>query len=236
MVKTLILICVGVFVASILIFNTRDPGLANFFLTTFGLVPAYVTTQFFVWQLVTYIFLHGGFWHIFFNMLMLWMFGCALESYWGSREFLKFFLLTGAGGGVASILMNPFSQTVTIGASGAIFGILMAYWLLFPNQYVLIWFLVPIKVKYFVPALGLLNLYGAYQAYTSNNPLADNVAYLAHFGGALVAYLYLKGWLSLAQLRQSYYRWKIRRMRSRFEVYEGQRDKKTRREDDFWIN
>ncbi len=235
MVKTLILICVGVFVWSILISTFAGPQTLDTFLATFGLIPFKVWGQLFLWQLVTYIFLHGGLGHIFWNMLVLWMFGCALESYWGSREFLRFFLITGAGAGLISVLTGPFANTLTIGASGAIFGILMAFWMLFPNQHVLIWFLLPVKVKYFVPAIGLINLFSAYQAHASNNPETDNVAYLAHLGGMLVAFLYLKGWLSPNNIRQSYYRWKIRRMRSRFEVYEGRRTK-SRREDDFWIN
>ena len=235
MVKALVLICAGIFVWSILIPAIGGIQAIQTFEETFGLVPPLVWGQLFVWQLATYIFLHGDFWHILINMLVLWMFGCQLERVWGSRRFLKFFLITGIGAGVLTVLLDPFSMAVTIGASGSIFGILMAYWMLFPEQSVYLYLVLPIKVKYFVPVIGLINLFNAYQVYVSNNPGVSNVAYLAHLGGMLTAFLYLKGWLSPNNIRKSYYRWKVRRMRSRFEVHEGRRTK-ARRDDDFWIN
>ena len=85
-----------------------------------------------LWMVVTYMFLHGGFWHIFFNMLVLWMFGTVLEREWGSREFLKYYLLTGIGGGLSYALFNIHSDVPTVGASGAIYGLLAAYAVLSP--------------------------------------------------------------------------------------------------------
>jgi len=193
----------------------------------FGLRPSWVLGRLYIWQLVTYLFLHGPLSHILINMFTLWMFGCQLESYWGSREFLRFFLVTGVGAGILSILFQPTSPTPIIGASGAIYGILMAYGLLFPERLVYLYFLFPVKVKYFVGVLALITLYSS--IYAPGGP----IAHMAHLGGMVFAFLYLKGWLSLGKIRQDYHRWRIRKMRSRFEVHEG---KDRKREDDFWIN
>src|SRR5262249_37094425 len=102
-----------------------------------------------VWQLVTYLFLHDGFFHILFNMLALWMFGCELERTWGYRRFLFYYFLTGIGAGLTVVSINHNSLGATVGASGAIYGILMAYGMLFPDRMILLWFVVPIAAKYF---------------------------------------------------------------------------------------
>lgn len=231
MVKTLILTCAGVFAWMVLAGSLSGPRSPNSITTIFGLVPADVWGRLYLWQLVTYIFLHAGLGHIFWNMFSLWMFGCQLERVWGSREFLRFFLITGIGAGLFSAVMDPASPIPIVGASGACYGVLMAFGMLFPNRYVYLWFLLPVKVKYFVAVLGGITFLNAL-----NSP-GSTIAHVAHLGGMLVAFLYLKGLLSPAKIRQSYYRWKIRRMRSRFEVYENRRPEPRRdREDDFWIN
>jgi membrane associated rhomboid family serine protease len=102
------------------------------------LTPYRITHQFAVWQLVTYMFLHAGFWHILFNMFALWMFGCDLERTWGSRRFLYYYFITGIGAGATVVLLSPFSPVATVGASGAIYGVLLAYGLLFPNRIILV--------------------------------------------------------------------------------------------------
>ena len=110
-----------------------------------------------IWKPLTYMFIHGDFFHLFMNMFVLWMFGSEMESIWGSRGFLKYYSITGIGSGTIWLLLNignPFS--VLIGASGAIYGVLLAYGLMFPNRKVLIYFLFPIKVKYFVLLLGII--------------------------------------------------------------------------------
>lgn len=197
----------------------------------FGLTPAYFLGKLFLWQGVTYLFLHGGMWHIVLNMFALWMFGSELERIWRSRGFLKFYFVTGIGAGIFSVAADPSSQIPIIGASGAVYGILMAYGLNFPERYIYLYFLLPIKVKYFVAFLGAIVLISAV------NQQGGAVAHVAHLGGMVVGFLYLKGWLSWGRIRESYFRWKLRRMRSRFRVYEGERErKKKRKEDDFWIN
>ncbi|MEJ2721302.1 MAG: rhomboid family intramembrane serine protease, partial [bacterium] len=101
----------------------------------FGLSPKLVVTHFYVWQPLTYMFLHADFWHIFFNMLMLWFFGNALESMWGPRKFLKYYISCGLGGAVFSAIFT-FNGPPVIGASAAVFGLYLAYAMLFPNSYV----------------------------------------------------------------------------------------------------
>jgi membrane associated rhomboid family serine protease len=209
-------------------------GLAGFMggseiIRIFGLTPSLVTRNLYLWQLVTYLFLHGGFFHILINMFFLWMFGAELENRWGSRQFLKYYFITGIGAGIVSILAEPFSNIPTIGASGAVYGILLAYGMIFPERYVYVYFLFPVKVKYLVGFLAVL----AFLA-TLSSP-GSTVAHIAHLGGMLVGFLYLKGWLTLSLIRKQYHEWRMRRLRSRFRVYEQKR-KQSKKEDDFWIN
>jgi membrane associated rhomboid family serine protease len=125
----------------------------------FGLTPFDVTHHFWVWQLATYLFLHGGWMHIIFNLFALWMFGYDLEQAWGPRRFLFYFFLTGIGAGVLSVLLQPSSFVSTIGNSGAVYGILLAFGMLFPNRPIFLWFVIPIKAKWFVLVMGLIEFY-----------------------------------------------------------------------------
>ena len=205
-----------------------------FVLTTFvqsliprlGLVPAYVLHQFWIWQLVTYMFLHGGIFHILFNMLALWMFGAELERIWGTRYFLKFYFVTGIGAGLLTVLFSllPFDfaqqlqRSIVIGASGAIYGLLLAYALYFPDRPIYMYFLFPIPAKIFVAIMGGI-------AFLSSLSDAGGVANATHLGGLLVAYLFLKGARAhpLAELKYRYLKWKINRVRKKFDVYSGGR-------------
>ncbi len=161
-----------------------------------GLVPYAVVHSFALWQLVSYMFLHGGFMHIFFNMFALYMFGTDLERQWGTREFLKFYFIAGIGAAVITFLLQVNSTVPVIGASGAIYGILVAFAVLYPNRLVYIWFLFPIKVKYLVMVLIGLGVLASWSQHS------DGIAHFTHLGGALVGYLYLKAdwrllrWLS----------------------------------------
>ena len=205
-----------------------------FVLTTFvqsliprlGLVPAYVLHQFWIWQPVTYMFLHGGIFHILFNMLALWMFGAELERIWGTRYFLKFYFVTGIGAGLLTVLFSllPFDfaqqlqRSIVIGASGAIYGLLLAYALYFPDRPIYMYFLFPIPAKIFVAIMGGI-------AFLSSLSDAGGVANATHLGGLLVAYLFLKGARAhpLADLKYRYLKWKINRVRKKFDVYSGGR-------------
>ncbi len=140
-----------------------------------------------IWQPVTYMFIHGDFFHVFMNMFVLWMFGSEMESIWGSREFIKYYFITGIGSGIIWLLLNiSNSYSVLIGASGAIYGILLAYGLMFPNRKVLIYFLFPIKVKYFVILLGSVAFI------SSIGDSGSNISHLTHLSGMLIGFIYLR--------------------------------------------
>jgi membrane associated rhomboid family serine protease len=194
-----------------------------------GLLPAAVFEQLALWQPVTYMFLHstGGFGHILFNMLALWMIGTELERTWGTRFFVKYYFITGIGAAVTSLLLSLFSDTVyysvTVGASGAIYGLLLAFAMYFPHR-MLILFIFP------VPARIAVTILGAIAFLSSMGGPGGGVAHSAHLGGLVAGYLYLKGLRArpLDELKYRYLRWKMGRARSRFDVYSGGRS------DDEW--
>jgi len=168
----------------------------------FALTPYAVVQNFSVWQLVSYMFLHGGIGHILMNMLVLWMIGCELERYWGTREFLRFYFVCGIGAGLIHLIVSfllPETPLVyppkvpVIGASGAIYGLLMAFGVLFPNRVItlLLFFIIPIniKVKYLVTIAGLVVLYSSL---ASAREPGGNIAHFAHLGGMVIGFLYLK--------------------------------------------
>ena len=178
-VKALIVINVALFILIHLF--ARVP-----WLSLFGLVPQYVFAKFRLWQLASYMFLHVGLWHLVVNMLMLWFFAPAIERNWGKREFLFYYFFTGVGAGLCSWITAFRSPIPVIGASGAIFGILVAYAMLFPETVILLFFIFPMKIKHAVLVLAGINLLGAL-----SSPGAG-IAYFAHLGGGLFGYLYLK--------------------------------------------
>ena len=140
-----------------------------------------------IWQPITYMFIHGDFFHIFMNMFVLWMFGTEMESLWGGKKFLQYYLITGIGSGLVWLLFNyGKSYSILIGASGAIYGILLAYGLMFPNRKVLIYFLFPIKVKYFVALLALISFV------SSIDTSGSNISHLTHLSGMVIGFIYLK--------------------------------------------
>jgi len=191
-----------------------------------GLVPVLVLHKFWLWQLATYMFLHGGIFHIVFNMLALWMFGAELERIWGTRDFLKFYFVTGIGAGALTVLFSTlpfgFAQQVQhsniIGASGAIYGLLLAYALYFPDRPIYMYFVFPIPAKVFVAIMGAI-------AFFSSLSETGGTANATHLGGLIVGYLYLKGARihPLSELKYRYLKWKINRVRKKFDVYSGGR-------------
>lgn len=154
-------------------------------LSPFGLTPTLVKKGY-IWQLFTYMFLHGDFFHILFNMFALWMFGRSIEERWGTKEFVKYYFITGIGAGVFTFILSMNSSIPTIGASGAIFGILVAYAMMFPDSLIYVWFLFPVKAKYLVVFFAILELIASVR-YTP-----DGIGHFAHLGGIVVGYLYLK--------------------------------------------
>ena len=140
-----------------------------------------------LWQPITYMFVHGDFFHIFMNMFVLWMFGTEMESIWGGKKFLQYYLTTGVGSGLVWLFFNYSSNySVLIGASGAIYGILLAYGLMFPNRKVLIYFLFPIKVKYFVAILAIVSFV------STIDTSGSNISHLTHLSGMVIGFFYLK--------------------------------------------
>jgi membrane associated rhomboid family serine protease len=191
-----------------------------------GLSPKAVFENGWLWQPATYMFLHGGVMHILFNLLGIWMFGVELERMWGTRYFTKFYAVSGLGGAAAMLLMAlvpPFREqtyaALTIGASGALYGLLLAYGLIFPHRPILLFFVFPVPARYAVMILGAI----AFLASTEG--ASSGVAHTAHLGGLITAYLYLKGGRGglAADIRYRYVKWKMNRLRKKFDVYSGGR-------------
>ncbi|MFA6470143.1 MAG: rhomboid family intramembrane serine protease [Bacteroidota bacterium] len=183
--KGLLIANAAVFLGIMFLGNFRigDFFFEQFFFQAFALWP--LGAGFGFWQLFSYMFMHASFTHILFNMLALWMFGMELEHAWGSRKFFIYYLLCGFGGGLANLLIAPMFTSVgpTVGASGAVYGILLAFGMMFPERPIYIYFLLPIKAKYFVV------MYMAFEIFSVGT--MDGVAHFAHLGGALVGFLYL---------------------------------------------
>ena len=193
-----------------------------------GLTPWLVIHYFFVWQPFTYLFLHGGWFHVIFNLFALWMFGSDLETQWGSNKFLFYFFLTGVGAGLFCVLLEPSSKIPTIGCSGAIFGLLLAYGMLFPDRPIYLYMIVPIKAKWFVVIMGVIEFVASYSDATSG------VSHVAHLGGMLFGYLYLRGPHLPYRLPLRYDEWRRARLRRKFEVYMRKHERKD--EAGRWIN
>jgi len=240
-IRNIMIACTAVFFLQTiikLIFPLEYTALFNHF---FGLVPWYVTRRLYVWQLATYLFMHASIWHLLFNMLFLYFFGMDLERTWGTRRFYEYYFLTGIGAGCINVLIKSIldlhgtglSFTIpTIGASGAIYGVLIAAGIMFPDRQVWL-FPFPISIPMKLLVVGSIVI----EFFLSLDIGGDNVSHITHLGGALVGYLYLRRGLFLYRFRNDYLDWKRRRARRKFEVY--MRDHKTeppRDSDDRWVN
>ena len=222
-IKVLIATNVGIF----LVMWLMPAGLRQAVQEFLGLVPAAIFEGFRVWQPVTYMFLHDTdeIGHILINMLALWMFGTELERLWGTNGFLRYYFATGIAAAITTIVVSlaPFPSTarlfytVTIGASGAIYGLLLAYGLTFPNRPIYIYFIFAIPAKYFVMIMG------AIAVLSSMGGGGSRIAHITHLGGLVAGYIMLRGHrLSPAnEVRYRYLRWKMDRARKRFGVYSG---------------
>jgi membrane associated rhomboid family serine protease len=172
----------------------------------------------FVWQVFTYMFVHFATMHVLFNMLGLWFFGPPIEQIWGTRKFVRFYLLCGLVAGFCVLAANIFFgewMSATIGASGAIFGILVAFGVLFPDSVILMFFLFPMKAKYAVMIFVAIELLATLGPNTG-------VSTVAHLGGAAFAYVYLKHRMPSIRLPDvggAYRQWKLQRAKKKFQVY-----------------
>jgi membrane associated rhomboid family serine protease len=196
-----------------------------------GLEPRAVVESGRLWQPVTYMFLHADVFHILFNMLALWMFGVELERFWGTRFFARYYAITGVGAGLLTVAVSFLGVllglgfvarlygSLIIGASGAIYGLLLAYALYFPNRQI-IYIIFPMPARMFVFLLGAISVLMSVTG-------GGGVAHIAHLSGLLVGYVYLKSGDStshpIAELKYRYVKWKINRLRRKFDVYSGGR-------------
>ena len=207
-------------------------NIAAFLLTTIfpivvqylGLIPQVVIERGWIWQPFTYMFLHAGIFHILWNMLGIWMFGVELERQWGTQFFLRYYAVTGVGAALTTLFVSllPFGFSsamygaVTMGASGALYGLLLAFALYYPTRPILMFMLFPIPAKYFVMIIGAIAFLSVEQ---------NRMAHAAHLGGLIFGYLYLqngRGGLS-AEIKYRYLKWKMNRLRRKFDVHAGGR-------------
>jgi len=182
-----------------------------------GLAPSLVFSKLMFWQFFTYMFIHAGVMHLAINMLMLWFFAPGIESLWGKKKFLFYYFFTGVGAGFCSFLFSGAPYTVVIGASGAIFGILVAYAVMYPESTILLFFFFPMKMRYAILVLGGINLLGVLFSPGSG------IAYLAHLGGALFGYIYLKKQQLFFKFSHFFFlfkQWLIRKREYRKKLYQ----------------
>ena len=180
-VKHLLIINVLVFIGTIALERKGFFGITNALA-----LWSVQSGHFQLWQPLTYMFMHASIDHIFFNMFALWMFGCILENFWGTKRFLIYYLVCGLGAAAVNLLVAPGGPTV--GASGAVYGILLAFGMMFPNEQIYLYFLLPIKAKWFVIGYAAIELFeGVFHS-------MDGIAHFAHLGGMLAGLILILWW------------------------------------------
>ena len=240
-VKLLLIANFAVFLVEAFTYYFFGIGGYNWMLKWFGLVPAGVVPLLRIWQPVTYLFLHdvGDIWHILLNMFMLWMFGRELELVWGRDRFLRYYFLTGVGAGILNVVVrtvpalwnHQYSFVPTIGASGAIFGVLIACAILFPDRKAYLFPIpVAIKMKWIVAIMATLTFFGTLGLGE------DRVSHLCHLGGMAIGYLYLRRDSYLYRLRNEVSDWRYERNRKKFEVYINKHKNDPPSRPDRWVN
>jgi membrane associated rhomboid family serine protease len=235
-VKWLLIVNTAIF---LLYFLLTAAGMGSL-VRPFGLVP-YEVLHGSIWQLFTYQFLHDPYsmMHIVFNMLSLWMFGRTLELDWGTKRFLQYYFLCAVGAGVCVVLTSLVFgglHSMTIGASGAVYGLLLAFGMMYPRA-TIIFFIFPIEARWLVIIFGAWALLGSIMG-------GGGVSNVAHLGGMIFGYFYLKSGLMRRRatprshgggssyrhglvdgLRDRYKQWKLQRAKRKFEVYLRNREK-----------
>ena len=239
-VQWLLIANVAVYIFEILLQTFSGASAYSWFVHAFGLVPYAVTHGLRLWQPFTYLFLHdvSTIWHILGNMFMLYMFGRELELVWGRNKFLQYYFLTGVGAGIINVLVKtvpdflgqPPSYTATIGASGAIFGILLACAILFPDRQVIL-FPIPIKMSMRTLVIAMTVLEFVFTFGLGG----DNISHICHLGGMLVGYIYLRRGSFLYSVRNTVTDWKMQRNKRRFQVYMNKHKDPPSRPDR-WVN
>ncbi len=201
MVKKLLIANLAIWVIGVLVVQQFFMDKDHLFLW-FGLQPITVYSKFWLWQFVTYMFFHSNsIFHVLFNMLMLWWLGSELEQRWGSRFFLIYYMICGVGAGILYTLVMGAYYLITkdgmplfspvVGASGAIYGLFLAYGMIFGERIIYFFMVIPMKAKYFVMILGAIELLTLL-----STGFSSEVANLAHVGGALVGFVFLYYWIN----------------------------------------
>lgn len=173
------------------------------FYDLFGLVSEHVLADRWVWQLVTYLFIHGSFFHLLFNLFALWMFGMPVERQYGQKGFLKYYFICGLGAAAASVALSPHSTIPVIGASGSVYGLLVAFAMLYPDAVVYLYFLIPVRAAHMAILFGLIEFFAGA---TSATP---GVARFAHLGGMVTGYLYIRWWNTIKLRSKALWRGRI---------------------------
>ena len=228
-VRAILITCAAVFLVSLVFRETV--------LAWLGLIPETVVHDLRIWQPLTYIFVHDGVFHLAFNMLAIWMFGVEVERLWGTRAFVKFFLICGVAAGLATlgVALLPIDAAwrertylgVTVGASGALYGVLYAWARAFPYRTVLMFMIFPVQARWFVAIMIAIDF-----AVAASSRLTSGTAHLAHFAGLAAGYIYLNGGAGRgpgglgAEMKYRYLRWKMNRLRKKFDVYQGGKERK----------
>lgn len=242
-IKLLFFMNAGVFLLQTFARIVDPPTLASlggegWILRHFGLMPYFVVFGLKIWQPITYLFLHGDLWHFLVNMLVLWMFGCDIERAWGQKRFLQYYFVTGVGAGLCIVAIQfiatagrPQINSLTIGASGAIYGILMAAALLFPDRQIwLIPFPVMLPMRAYVFVMGLIAFFGSLAG------SGGGISHIAHLSGLFIGWLYLRRGTYFYSFRNTYLDWQRRRARRRFEVYKRRHEDQPPHRPDDWVN
>lgn len=186
-IKNLLIINGLAFLATVSLFASGLTPLGEMAFSYLALYPV-DSGYFYPWQLVTYMFLHASLGHIFFNLIALWIFGQAIENLWGSKRFLLYYMLTGVGAALIHMWIGG-SGAPTIGASGAVYGILLAFGMMFPDKYIILLIPpIPIKAKYFVM------IFGAFELFSGLTNYSPGIAHFAHLGGLVVGFILIKFW------------------------------------------
>jgi len=223
-VKYLLIANTAVFVIQLLF----EPYVTRWFSLS---APMVLPWNFQIWRLFTYMFLHGDFWHLFWNMFGLYMFGCAVEQQWGSRSFYRYYFMCGLGGALfAFIPYGPIWGVPIIGASGAIYGVLLAFAVIYPRVKIYLFFILPVEARWLVIFYGVMSFWSALAG-------AQGVAHSVHLGGLVTGFVLLR-WVGIARspravgqrefmgsVRDAYRKWRMKRLRKKFESYYEKRSK-----------
>jgi len=202
-------------------------GQEEIFFKLFGIVPKSFLSEMMLWQPFTYMFFHAPFYssvgisHILLNMLGLWVFGRELEEAWGKKEFLKYYFTTGMGSGLVTLVFQINSSSPVIGASGAVYGILLAYGISFPNRVLYIWGLIPMKSSWLVILMGSIAFFGL----LGN---ADGISHITHISGMIIGYILLNqnwNWREMwFKIRKKTVEFQVQKFEERTSVNKVQKD------------